>query len=210
MVVVLTSWWPLVEVNLIYIDILMPLWQEVFLNSTPVAVGVKQPIEKPNLTRALTEHRHGQVPPEGDACACVHGRTFLWAPLWSTHGWAQPEAVCSAAWCGSWVTETRKPCSLKDSEISYSCPNGDVSECKRRQWSKNERRPQPQGPYRSVNLTLCLCNLMFMQWNGLDCAEVDGSGAVAAEGVGMVCTHLALITIFQRKLDCWREHSIYI
>ncbi len=39
---------------------------------------------------------------------------------------------------------------------------------------------------------------------------MDGSGAVAAEGAGMLSTHLALITIFQRKLDCWRAHSIYI
>lgn len=39
---------------------------------------------------------------------------------------------------------------------------------------------------------------------------MDGSGAVAVEGVGMVYTHLALITIFQIKLDRWREQSIYI
>lgn len=46
---------------------------------------------------------------------------------------------------------------------------------------------------------------MFTQWKGLDWAEVDGSGAVVVEGMGMECTHLALITIFQGKLDCWRE-----
>lgn len=51
---------------------------------------------------------------------------------------------------------------------------------------------------------------MFMQWKGLDCVEVDGSGAEAVAWAGMACTHLALITIFQKKLDCWREHSIYI
>lgn len=80
------------------------------------------------------------------AYMCLHGRTFVSVHLWSTHCWAKPETVHSPAWCRSWVIEMRKPCSLKDSEISYSRLNGDVSECKRRQWSKNERHPQPQGP----------------------------------------------------------------
>lgn len=40
--------------------------------------------------------------------------------------------------------------------------------------------------------------------------SVDGSCAAAVEGVAVTRTHLGLITIFWRKLDCCRENSIYI
>lgn len=140
---------------------------------------------------------------------CVWAYFVLSAHLWSTHGWAQPEAVHLGAWCRSWVIDekTLQPKRLRDQLFS---PERWCVRMEEASVIKKWVPPTASGPGRSVSLTLCLCNWMFMQWKGQDCVEVDDSGAVVDEGVGMVCTHLALITIFQRKLDCCRQNSIYI
>ncbi|CAB1460352.1 unnamed protein product [Pleuronectes platessa] len=69
----------------------------------------------------------------------------------------QPEAERSGAGCRSRVIEMRKPCSLKDSEISYSRPNADVSESS---FYSGHTTPAPDisHPWRSS----CFCVLFLV------------------------------------------------
>lgn len=73
----------------------MPFLREVVYNSTLAAVGVQNPIENP--IRALTERRHGQVPPEEEACACVlHGiLLFQCALVIQTHTADRSRKLCA-------------------------------------------------------------------------------------------------------------------
>ena len=89
----------------------------------------------PNLTRALTEYRQGQVSAEVDVCMYVY------------MGVLRSRKLCAGVFgVGVGLLKRENPAACKAFKISYSRQNGDVSECKRRQWSKNERRPQRQGP----------------------------------------------------------------
>lgn len=112
------------------------------------------------------------------------------------------------AWCRSWVIKMRQPWSSNCSGISYSRRSGDVSEWKRRQWSTIERRPQPRDPTEGCESKGCLCNFGIYARKRFGLGEVDGTAAVATEGVDKWAATFSLIPIFRGKLDLWRENCV--
>ena len=138
----------IVAVYLIYIDILDFICHSDRKSPSKAVVGVMQSIQKKKMRALIRASPRSSTTGSrcGCMCVCVYGHTLCFPRICDPHMAEHSRKLCTWEPGVGVGLLTRKPCSLKDSEISYSRLNGDVSECKRRQWSKNECRPQLQGP----------------------------------------------------------------